>query len=360
MTRTSLQAGAFAAMLAGFLVSGPVQAQTPPPGAPAASAPQDPSSAPLAVAMPTLDDKTRHGLALQVALDRAGFSPGEIDGASGPNTDRAVAAYEAARGTNQLGEFYANPVVTYTISAEDAAGPFVEAVPEDMMDKATLPSLAYTSVIELLAERFHASPKLLQRLNPQATFAAGETILVPNVQPFIAASAGPAPSDMPSEAGNKGTSKAPPPAAAAGTGQEGTPAPAVTVIVTDRTKTLEVHNANGEVIFHAPVTVGTENDPLPIGEWKINGVARNPPFNYNPKLFWDADPSHAKAKVPAGPNNPVGVVWIDLSKEHYGIHGTPEPSRIGYSQSHGCIRLTNWDAMRVAELVSPGTKVILQ
>ena len=132
------------------------------------------------------------------------------------------------------------------------------------------------------------------------------------------------------------------------------------MIVTDKTKTLMVENAGGETIFHAPVTVGSENDPLPVGEWKVNGVSLNPTFNYNPELFWDADPSHAKAKIPPGPNNPVGVVWIDLSKEHYGIHGTPEPSRVGYTESHGCIRLSNWDALRLASLVAPGTKVILR
>jgi lipoprotein-anchoring transpeptidase ErfK/SrfK len=130
--------------------------------------------------------------------------------------------------------------------------------------------------------------------------------------------------------------------------------------VTDRTKSLEVHNAAGQTIFFAPVTIGSLRDPLPVGEWKVNGVIENPTFNYNPDLFWDAEPSHAKAKIAAGPNNPVGLVWIDLSKEHYGIHGSPEPSRIGYTESHGCIRLTNWDAMRLAALVAPGTKVVLQ
>jgi len=97
-----------------------------------------------------------------------------------------------------------------------------------------------------------------------------------------------------------------------------------------------------------------------LGEWKINGVAKDPEFHYNPALFWDANPGHAKAKIPAGPNNPVGVVWIDLSKPHYGIHGTPEPSRIGKSQSHGCIRLTNWSAQAVAQAVAPGTAALLQ
>jgi lipoprotein-anchoring transpeptidase ErfK/SrfK len=131
------------------------------------------------------------------------------------------------------------------------------------------------------------------------------------------------------------------------------------VTVTDRTKSLEVRNEAGEILMYAPVTVGSEHDPLPVGEWKVTGVSQNPPFNYNPDLFWDADPAHSKARIAPGPNNPVGVVWIDLTKEHYGMHGTPEPARIGYTQSHGCIRLTNWDAMRLAALVSPGTRVVL-
>jgi lipoprotein-anchoring transpeptidase ErfK/SrfK len=318
-----------------------------------------------------LDDKTRRGLALQVALDRAGFSPGEIDGAPGVNTDRAMAAFKGAKGNTELGDAYSNPVTTYTITAEDVAGPFIEQLPDDMMEKSKLPALGYTSVVELLAERFHASPKLLQRLNPNAKWAEGEPITVPNVEPFVppgattatelTADAAPASGTAP-DANRKSTPRGDATRAGGSTPAENrrVPEKGLTVTVTDRTKTLEVRNAAGEVIFHAPVTVGSENDPLPVGEWKINGVGRNPVFNYNPDLFWDADASHAKAKVPAGPNNPVGVVWIDLSKEHYGIHGTPEPSRIGYTESHGCIRLTNWDAMRLAALVSPGTKVILR
>jgi lipoprotein-anchoring transpeptidase ErfK/SrfK len=317
-------------------------------------------------ALPMLDDKARRGLALQVALDRAGFSPGEIDGAPGTNTDRAMAAFKGAKGNAELGEAYANPVTSYTITADDVAGPFIDRLPEDMMEKSKLPTLGYTSVLELLAERFHASPKLLQRLNPNAQFGQGESIVVPNVEPFIAPGAKTAAQQTDAvpasggvaDANNKTRTDAT--RAGGSATPERAPEKGLTITVTDRTKTLEVQNAAGEVIFHAPVTVGSENDPLPVGEWKVNGVGRNPVFNYNPKLFWDADASHAKAKVPAGPNNPVGVVWIDLSKEHYGIHGTPEPSRVGYTESHGCIRLTNWDALRLAELVSPGTKVILR
>jgi lipoprotein-anchoring transpeptidase ErfK/SrfK len=121
-----------------------------------------------------------------------------------------------------------------------------------------------------------------------------------------------------------------------------------------------VEDESGTVLFHAPVTTGSSHDPLPIGKWKVTGVQRNPVFHYNPALFWDANPRHSKARIPAGPNNPVGVAWIDISKEHYGIHGTPEPSRIGHMQSHGCVRLTNWDVQRVLQWARPGTAVIFR
>jgi lipoprotein-anchoring transpeptidase ErfK/SrfK len=346
----------------------------------------------------TLDARARRGLATQVALDRAGFSPGELDAAPGGNTTRALRAFQQSAGlpatgeldaktVAQLGDPFANPVAGYAISAEDAAGPFVPKIPTDMMEKSKLPALGYASVLELLAERFHSSPKLLQRLNPQAKFASGEMIIVPNVEPFLGAAsktarAATAAKSDPAPASGSAAAAKPDAAAAGSTAKPATPAntkpattsnakpattgnakPATTgnvVTVTERNKSLVVQNAAGETVFHAPVTVGSENDPLPVGEWKVNGVSHNPTFNYNPDLFWDANPTHAKAKIPAGPNNPVGVVWIDLSKEHYGIHGTPEPSRVGYTESHGCIRLTNWDAARLAALVGPGTKVILR
>ena len=119
-------------------------------------------------------------------------------------------------------------------------------------------------------------------------------------------------------------------------------------------------DAEGATVAQWPATMGSSHDPLPIGEWEIKGVANDPVFHYNPDLFWDADPSHSKAKIAPGPNNPVGVVWIDLSKEHYGIHGTPEPSTIGKTQSHGCIRMTNWSARTLAEAVGPGTRAVLR
>jgi lipoprotein-anchoring transpeptidase ErfK/SrfK len=283
-------------------------------------------------------------LAAQVMLDRAGFSPGEIDGRTGRNLARAVTAFQRTHSLTPTGRLDDNtwvalsnraggqpPLVSYEITEEDVAGPFVEAIPPDLIEQAKLDALAFRSPLEMLAEKFHASPSLLQHLNREATFSRpGERIVIPNVAAIDPLA--PLPGSR----------------------------PVARIVVSRESSALEVQDPEGHVLFHAPVTTGSRHDPLPIGTWKVTGVQRMPAFHYNPALFWDANPAHAKARIPPGPNNPVGIVWIDITKEHYGIHGTPEPSRIGHVQSHGCVRLTNWDANRVALWARPGTEVIFQ
>ena len=272
-------------------------------------------------------------LQTQVMLDRAGYSPGEIDGRRGSSTERALEAFQKSGGNPA--SLPGDALTKYRVTDQDAAGPFTPSIPEDMVEKSKLSSLGYMNVIEMLGERFHASPNLLKALNPEAKFAAGEEIQVPNIAASVAP-VGP-PRGSQADPSNPATT---------------------TVTVRKSTSDLTVTDGAGHVLMYAPVTTGSEHDPLPIGDWKVTGVQKDPKFHYNPDLFWDAEPGGSKAALPAGPNNPVGVVWVDISRPHYGLHGTPEPQTVGKTASHGCVRLTNWDAQKLASLVRPGTKVV--
>jgi lipoprotein-anchoring transpeptidase ErfK/SrfK len=282
--------------------------------------------------------------AFEVLLDRQNFSPGEIDAKLGTNAAHAIAALQTARGLEPTGDADCDTwhalggdtggemMATYAIENADVKGPFARSIPKDLEKQASLPALSYRSALERLGERFHVSPALLQKLNPRVEFKAGAEIKVPAVTPFDVDAK---PPREPLEA-------------------------EVTIQVTRDDSALRVLRPDGGVIFFAPVTTGSEHDPLPIGNWKVTSIDRHPAFHYNPQLFWDANPKHSGATIKAGPNNPVGVVWIGLDLEHYGLHGTPEPSRIGYTESHGCVRLTNWDAARVASIVKAGTPVLFR
>jgi lipoprotein-anchoring transpeptidase ErfK/SrfK len=219
--------------------------------------------------------------------------------------------------------------MTYTVTADDVKGPFENQIPRNLAQQASLATLGYQSVEEALAERFHASPALLRRLNPGAAIREGLEIRVPAVAPFnpdIKPTFDPAVAD-------------------------------VTILVSRHDSALRATRADGTVVFYAPVTTGSVHDPLPPGNYTVLGQRWRPDFHYNPDLFWDAKDGDENATIKPGPNNPVGVVWIALDLDHYGLHGTPEPGRVGHTQSHGCVRMTNWDAARVAALVKPGTSV---
>lgn len=304
-------------------------AQAPQPAAAPAPAP---AAAPAATVVPT---GPRSDLHAQVLLDRAHFSPGQIDGERGSNQKRAVSGFQAAHKIKVTGELddatwqalqadTTPALVQYTLTDADVAGPF-QPIPKGPAEQAKLTSLGYTSVDEALGERFHAAPELLRQLNPGVDLnKAGGVIQVPNID-------GVPPLAKPAK-----------------------------LVVDKSESTLRLFDADGKVYAQFPVSSGSKHDPLPIGRWKVLGVARDPVFKYNPKLFWDAKKGDQKATLPSGPNNPVGRVWIDLSKPHYGLHGTPEPGHVGKTESHGCVRLTNWDVVNLASVVGPSMPVVMQ
>jgi len=354
---------------------------------PTGNAPLDPAQA---------DDQPRPIMQAQVVLDRLGFTPGVVDNKMGMSTKNALKGFQQANNLTQSGELdeatrqalgqWSNIPATrvVTIPADFAAGPFY-ATPKEPEDQAKMPGLVYASLDEKLAERFHTTVAVLKELNPNGV-PAGMTAPA-SATPSPTATPTPTPTPSASASGAAFTPK-PGPASFFRAGQQirvpnigadridpsavddgswlatlrmlgvGTDQPKADKIVVDKSAgTLTAYDASGKIVAAFTATMGSTHDPLPLGDWKILAVSKNPPFHYNPDLFWDAKAGDEKATLPPGPNGPVGVVWIDLSKEHYGIHGTPNPETIGRAESHGCVRLTNWDAARLAQMVSTRTKV---
>ena len=286
--------------------------------------------------MPNLPEAAR----VQTTLALVNFSSGAIDGMWGDNTHGALRAFQKAHGLEVSGELDPKTrellqldrddlLVQYQLTSSDLAGPFIDEVPEDPADQAQLEHLAYTSPAEAIAEKFHLTEEMLKSLNPEIPLEAGSTLWVPNLETDSE-------KDIDGQAADR------------------------RVVVTKSKSSLELRDARDNLMFYAPVTAGSTQEPLPLGEWKVQAISINPNYYYDPELILGADPGDAEASLPAGPNNPVGTVWIGIDKEHYGIHGTPEPSKIGYSMSSGCVRLTNWDAHKLAKLVSAGTRVTFQ
>lgn len=302
-------------------------------------------------------------LQIQVLLDRAHFSPGIIDGIWGDNAAKALAFFRspnAADSGSAQNDSSASldqatykklksaagskPILThYTVTADDVNGPFTK-IPDNVYEQAKLDCLCYESAAEEVAEKFHTSKKLLAQLNPKAnldSLTAGTSLVVPNVQPANV-----------SEVGSSSSSDTSATAAAVGG--------IARLVISKKGYWTHAVDGSGKILYHYPSTLGAGYDPSPTGDFHLTSITWDPPFHYQPKLFAEVSNTKPEARLPKGPNSPVGVVWMALSKPHYGIHGTASPETIGYANSHGCVRLTNWDAIELGRMVSKGTPVVFQ
>lgn len=294
-------------------------------------------------------------LKAQVLLARAGFSPGSIDARLGGNFQKALRAFQQAKGLETSGKLDENTwkaltdgsgeevVKRYAIAASDTKGPFVGDIPKDYEKMAELERLAYHTPRELLAEKFHMSEPLLAALNKGAALdRAGSEIIVANVEPLEIKTSGKKKRGQDDE--NVGTTDR-------GASKN------VRVQVNKSERAVRVFGEDGKLLAYYPASIGSAEKPAPSGTLEVKKVTVEPTYRYDPKYAFKGQKATEPVEVAAGPNNPVGLVWIALSAESYGIHGTPEPDHVSKTESHGCIRLTNWDALALTKLVTRGTQV---
>jgi lipoprotein-anchoring transpeptidase ErfK/SrfK len=283
--------------------------------------------------LPSEDSFSPLAVKVQVLLDRARFSPGEIDGRFGDNVEKALQAFAEANNLasgkvltpeiwSKLQQASSDAVMTeYVLTERDIKGPYLDKLPAKLKDMTSLKALDYTGPKEALGERFHMSQDLLVALNPGQKFdRAGARINVVN---------------LPKQA----------------------PAKAARVEVDKARETVRAFAKDGTLIAFYPASVGSEEKPTPSGMLKVVSIQPNPAYRYDPKYKFKGVESTKPFTINAGPNNPVGVMWIGLSQAGYGIHGTNEPSRVSKSESHGCVRLTNWDVARLAQSLKKGVEV---
>ena len=316
----------------------------------------------------------------QVLLDSAGFSPGVIDGRKGTSLTQAIKGFQEAKGLQVSGKLDGptrqallqqnrQSTVYVKLTADDVSGPFVYPFPKKPEDQAKLQFLGYRNMLEKLAERYHTTPGTIVALNgPDKRIGEGQTLRLPNVVPQSRDYAGANDKqkqllNMLNVDGNEpkgdfivvdksdGTLKV---YASGGASSAQTSDSDSKSSKDSKSKGSSPSVPSGTLVAQFPVTTGSSHDPLPLGTWKVTTYSFLPPFNYQPDLFWDVADDKAEQKLPPGPNGPVGVAWLDLTKEHYGIHGTNEPQTIQHTESHGCLRLTNWDVMRLSRIMKPG------